>query len=176
MTTLHDKTKDITRGALKPRRLLGCGSPAAREERGFHRAHFGPAGDKCGPCELGCAEQNKYNALHTARAAARITSGTPSRPIARKEITQGYHLRHCDRLGSRACADWLPGVGPSRCPAASMEGGPPAPFKKAGRAAGAIPLILLASVPCLHVRLSVSRIGPKLLSLLINKIQQGNKP
>ena len=87
VATLHDKTKDITRGALKPRRLLGCGCPAAREERGFHRAHFGPAGDKCGPCELGCAEQNKYNALHTARAAARITPGTPSRPIARKEIT-----------------------------------------------------------------------------------------
>ena len=113
-------------------------SAPAREERGFHTAHFGPAGDNCGPCELGCAEQNKYTTLHTARAAARITSGTPSRPVARKEITQGYHLRHRDRPGRRACSDWSPGVGPSRCPAASMEGGPPAPFKKAGRAAGAI--------------------------------------
>ena len=64
--------------------------------------------------------------------------GGPGPGAQRAPTQQQMHLRHRDRLGSRACLDWSPGVGPSRCPAASMEGGPPAPFKKAGRAAGAI--------------------------------------
>ena len=59
-------------------------------------------------------------------------------PGAQRAPTQQLQLRHRDRLGRRACANWSPGVGPSRCPATSMEGSPPVPFKKAGRAAGAI--------------------------------------
>ena len=43
-----------------------------------------------------------------------------------------------------------------------MEGGPPAPFKKAGRAAGAIELNLLLPPALLHVRLS--RLAPYLFS------------
>ena len=59
-------------------------------------------------------------------------------PGAQRAPSQQQRLRHRERRGSRDCSDWSPGVGPSRCPATSMEGSPPVPFKKAGRAAGAI--------------------------------------
>jgi hypothetical protein len=88
--------------------------------------------------------------------------GGPGPGAQRAPTRQQLHLRHRGRLGSRACSDWSPGVGPSRCPAASMEGGPPAPFKKAGRAAGAIELNLLLPPALLHVRLS--RLAPYLFS------------
>ena len=91
--------------------------------------------------------------------------GGPGPGAQRAPTQQQLHLRNRDRLGSRACSDWPPGVLHGICPAASMGGPVPGPFLKAGRAAGAFELILLASVPCLHVRLSVSHIGPKLLSL-----------
>ena len=54
----------------------------------------------------------------------------------------------------------------------------PGPFKKAGRAAGAIELILLASDPCLCTfQLAVLDLSFSLsTSFMINKIQQGNEP
>jgi hypothetical protein len=45
---LHEKTKDITRGALKPWRWLGFCCLAAQEDKKFHRAFFGPMGDNYG--------------------------------------------------------------------------------------------------------------------------------
>ena len=59
-----------------------------------------------------------------------------------------------------------------------FNGGACGPFKKAGRAAGAIELILLASDPCLCTfQLAVLDLSFSLsTSFMINKIQQGNEP
>jgi len=42
VATLHEKTKDITRGALKPWRWLGFCCLAAQEDKKFHRAFLDP--------------------------------------------------------------------------------------------------------------------------------------
>ena len=107
VTTLHDKSKDITRGALKPQRWLRCGCLAAREECHFHSALNGPAHTGCPraaraaflPGAYGLAEASRRLGHSPVVYLIRFTYQSPSLQVAHAPLELCLHLPMMPRFG-----------------------------------------------------------------------------